>query len=146
MTSFVKNAVLSVAAGSTMHSVVNAVAALSQAQKGRGRVELPVSPAGMEYFCRKKPDAMLAWISEAVRTAKNQVSQVVESQVKFLKCRIVPEVHSSASWRVISQFREEHHKFAQFGVACNIQFSQVTLSRSIVYTHIGIDRLLSLTT
>ena len=102
--SFVKNAVLSVAAGSTMQSVVNAVAALSQAKKGRVRLELPVSPAGMEYFCRKKPDAMLAWISEAVRTAKNQVSQVefcavdaTRAEPEFLSAAIAAAVEAGAT-------------------------------------------------
>ena len=51
--SFVKNSVISVATGSTKESFENAVNALSAAKKARIRVELPVSPVGMEYIAKK---------------------------------------------------------------------------------------------
>ena len=72
MASFVKNATLSVAAGVTAESIQLAAAALEGAAKPQIRIELPVSPVGMEYSCHKKPDKMLAWIGEAVAAAKQK--------------------------------------------------------------------------
>ena len=74
--SFVKNSIISVAAGSNADSVSNAISALSTAKKGRVRIEVPVSPVGMEYIARKKADPMLAWIDEAIRTAKTSLEDV----------------------------------------------------------------------
>ena len=70
MASFVKHSTLSVAAGADMESIDRAAAALEGAAKPQIRIELPVSPVGMEYTCRKKPDKMLLWIAEAVSAAK----------------------------------------------------------------------------
>ena len=70
MASFVKEATLSVAAGITAESVELAAAALEGAAKPCIRIQLPVSPVGMEYTCHKKPDKMLAWIAEVVSAAK----------------------------------------------------------------------------
>ncbi len=70
MASFVKNATLSVAAGVTAESIDLAATALEGAAKPCMRIELPVSPVGMEYTCHKKADKMLAWISTAVTAAK----------------------------------------------------------------------------
>ncbi len=70
--SFVKNATLSVAAGSTAESVELAAAALEGAAKPQIRIELPVSPVGMEYTCHKKPDKMLQWIPAVVSAAKEK--------------------------------------------------------------------------
>ena len=46
--SFVKNSVISVAAGSTDKSIDDAAAALSVAKKGRSRIEVPTEAVGME--------------------------------------------------------------------------------------------------
>lgn len=70
MASFVKNATLSVAAGITAESVDLAAAALEGAAKPCIRIQLPVSPVGMEYTCHKKPDKMLVWIADVVAAAK----------------------------------------------------------------------------
>ena len=70
MASFVKNATLSVAAGITAESVELAAAALEGAAKPQIRIELPVSPVGMEYTCHKKADKMLQWIPTVVAAAK----------------------------------------------------------------------------
>ncbi|MBE6718753.1 MAG: hypothetical protein E7574_05830 [Ruminococcaceae bacterium] len=67
--SFVKNSVISVAAGSTEQSIDDAVMALSAAAKGRIRIEVPTSPVGMEYFMHKKPDKMIEWVKYAVEKA-----------------------------------------------------------------------------
>ncbi|MBE6778698.1 MAG: hypothetical protein E7541_04840 [Ruminococcaceae bacterium] len=67
--SFVKKSVLSVAAGIGADSIAAAAAALHGAAHGRIRIELPLSPVGMEYTCRKKPAAMLEWITKAVTEA-----------------------------------------------------------------------------
>ena len=74
--SFVKNAVISVAAGSNAASVALAAAALRTAEKPRIRIELPVSPATMEYQYHKKPPKMLEYISALVAAAKAEVADV----------------------------------------------------------------------
>lgn len=70
ISSFVKNSVISVAAGIGDGSVENAIAALSSAKKAMVRIELPLSPVGMEYTCRKKSDKMLIYIEECVKAVK----------------------------------------------------------------------------
>lgn len=74
--SFVKNSVISVAAGSNKKSIENAAAALSGAKNARIRIELPVSPVTMEYVTHKKAGKMLEWIKEAVSIAKEYVEDV----------------------------------------------------------------------
>ncbi|MBQ8606072.1 MAG: hypothetical protein IJ408_04985 [Clostridia bacterium] len=74
--SFVKNSILSVAAGITAESIDNAAMALSGAAKPRIRIELPVSTVGMEYTCHKKAPKMLEWIKIAVAKAKESCSDV----------------------------------------------------------------------
>ena len=79
--SFVKQSVLSVAAGKTEESISGAISALSGSPNARIRIELPVSPVGMEYICHKKPDKMLAWIDKAIKMAKEGCSDVEFSAV-----------------------------------------------------------------
>ncbi len=70
MASFVRQATVSVAAGMNEESIDLAAAALEGMAHPCIRIELPVSPVGMEYTCRKKPDKMLLWIPAAVAAAK----------------------------------------------------------------------------
>ncbi len=70
ISAFVKNGVLSVGAGMSEKSIDDAAEALSVTKKGVIRIELPVSPVGMEYTCHKKPAKMLEWIAFAVKKAK----------------------------------------------------------------------------
>lgn len=79
--SFVKESTLSVAAGSTQESIENAAAALSGAAHPLIRVELSVSPVGMEYLCHKKPQKMLEWIASAVALAKEKCGHAEFSAV-----------------------------------------------------------------
>jgi 2-isopropylmalate synthase len=74
--SFVKSSVLSVAAGLNEESITLAAEALSTVRKPSIRIELPVSPVGMEYTCHKKAPKMLEWISFAVKKASALVSDV----------------------------------------------------------------------
>ncbi len=76
VSSFVKNSVISVAAGVGANSVDNAISALSNAKMAQIRIELPVSPVGMEYTCHKKPDKILAHIENCVKTAKSVIDNV----------------------------------------------------------------------
>lgn len=76
VSSFVKSSILSVGAGMSMESIELASAALSGAANGRIRIELPLSPVGMEYVCHKKPVKMVEWIACAVRTAREVCSDV----------------------------------------------------------------------
>ena len=76
LSSFVKNSTLSVAAGSTEESIENAIDALGGAASSSIRIELPVSPVGMEYTCHKKPAKMIEWITTAVTKAKEGCANV----------------------------------------------------------------------
>ncbi len=73
---FLGMTVLSVAAGSDKQSILDAAEALSAAAKRRIRIELPVSPACMEYSCHRKPQKMLEWIGEAVKIAADKCDDV----------------------------------------------------------------------
>ncbi len=76
VSAFVKNSVISVAAGSTKESIENAAVALANAKKPRIRIELPLSTALMEYSARKKAPKMLEWIETAVSHAKKLCDSV----------------------------------------------------------------------
>ncbi len=102
--SFVKNAVLSVAAGYTKQGVDNAVNALNTAEKGRIRIELPVSTVGMEYTCHKKAPKMLEMINELVAYAKEKCNDVefcavdaTRAERDFLKQAIVTAQNAGAN-------------------------------------------------
>lgn len=102
--SFVKNSVLSVAAGLTIESIENAAASLSGANKPRIRIELPVSTVGMEYTCHKKAPKMLEWIEKAVSLAKEKCKDVEFAAVDatradkdFLESAIETAVKSGAT-------------------------------------------------
>lgn len=74
--SFVKKSIISVAAGGSLDSVNNAAIALANADNARIRIELPVSPVGMEYTCHKKAPKMLEWIKVVVSAAKEKCNDV----------------------------------------------------------------------
>ncbi len=76
VSSFVKNSIISVAAGIGKDSVDNAVASLSSAKMAQIRIELPVSPVGMEYTCHKKPDKLLAHIESCIKAAKQSIDNI----------------------------------------------------------------------
>ncbi len=76
ISSFVKNSVISVCGGMTKESIDNAALALISANNPRIRIELPVSPVGMEYVCHKKPDKMIPFIQSLISAAKEKVSDV----------------------------------------------------------------------
>ncbi len=76
ISSFVKKSVISVAADFSEESIVQAADALRNTEHPRIRIELPVSPVGMEYTCHKKPEKMLEQIAQAVAKAKELCSDV----------------------------------------------------------------------
>lgn len=101
--SFVKNSVISVAAGSTDKSIDDAAAALSVAKKGRIRIEVPTSAVGMEYFMHKKPEKMNEWVRYAVEKAASLCSDVefcavdaTRADPAFLKALIATAVEAGA--------------------------------------------------
>ena len=76
ISSFLKNSTLSIAAGNDEKSIDLAAEALANTKNSAIRIELPVSPVGMEYACHKKAVKMLEWIETAVSKAKSLVSSV----------------------------------------------------------------------
>lgn len=104
VSSFVKSSVISVAAGIGADSVDNAIAALSNAKNPQIRIELPVSPVGMEYTCHKKPDKILAHIESTVAKAKSAIANVefcavdaTRAESDFLKKAIDTAVSAGAT-------------------------------------------------
>ena len=104
VSSFVKKGVLSVAAGLTKESIEQAAAALANANHPCIRIELPVSPVGMEYTCHKKPDKMLIWVGEAVKMAKEKCNCVefcaldaTRTEPEFLKKLVEIAVENGAT-------------------------------------------------
>ena len=104
ISSFVKNSVISVAAGVGKDSVENAITALGNAKFPQIRIELPVSPVGMEYICHKKPDKILAHIEESVKKAKEIIKNVefcaidaTRAEEEFLQTAIITAINAGAT-------------------------------------------------
>ena len=104
ISSFVKNSVISVAAGVGENSVENAIASLSSAKMPQLRIELPVSPVGMEYTCHKKPDKILAHIENTIKLAKQTITDVefcavdaTRAEADFLKKAIETAISAGAT-------------------------------------------------
>lgn len=76
VSSFVKQGIVSVAVGMQPGSLENALAALAGTAHPCIRVEVPVSPVGMEYTCHMKAPKMLEWISHTIRAAKEKCAMV----------------------------------------------------------------------
>lgn len=76
ISSFVKDSVLSVGAGSSLESIDEAFQALDSAENKAIRIELPMSPVGMEYALHKKAPKMLEWIEKTVSYAKEKCENV----------------------------------------------------------------------
>ncbi len=128
---FVKDSVLSVAAGRTMDSIDQAAQALSATARGRIRIELPVSPVGMEYTCHKKPDKMLEWITAAVTAAKEKCADVefcavdaTRADSEFLTAALTAAVNAGATHIAVCDSAAEMmpDDFAAFanGVAASV--------------------------
>ncbi len=102
--SFIKNSIISVAAGSDEASIKNAVDALSGFENALIRITLPLSPVCMEYNCHKKPDKMLQWIEKSVSMAVDSGIKVefcaedaTRAEEEFLQSAIKTAIESGAS-------------------------------------------------
>ena len=71
--SFIKESKISVCGGYTVESVAKAAAALNTTKNPEIRIELPMSPVGMEYTCHKKAPAMLQTVGELISAAKKEI-------------------------------------------------------------------------
>lgn len=100
VSSFVKTSTLSVGAGMDIASIENAALSLALAKRARIRIELPVSPVGMEYTCHKKPAKMLEWVQKAVALAKEKCSEVEFSAIDATRAE--PEFLESAIKAAVS--------------------------------------------
>lgn len=76
ISSFVKESKLSVCCGFNIDGVALAAAALNNTLNPEIRVELPMSPVGMEYTCHKKAPAMIELIKELITAAKEKCENV----------------------------------------------------------------------
>lgn len=136
MASFVKNATLSVGAD-TPESVKLAATALEGAAKPCIRIQLPVSPVGMEYTCHKKADKMLQWIPTVVSTAKETgisvefaAADATRADDGYLQAALDAAVQAGADWVTVcddaatrlpddfAAFTAGLHLSVPLGVAC----------------------------
>ncbi len=76
ISTFVREATISVAVSKSKQSVIDAAAALKNAEHGRIRVELPVTPAIMEYSLHIKQNKMCAYIREMIEEARRYTDDV----------------------------------------------------------------------
>jgi 2-isopropylmalate synthase len=104
VSSFVKNSVLSVGAGSSLEAVDRAAEALSSAAHPRIRIELPMSSPVMEYWLHIKQEKMLVYLREMVEKAKTLCDDVefvavdaTNAEEDFLKEAIRTAVEAGAS-------------------------------------------------
>ncbi len=104
LSSFVKNSILSVAVGVAPGSLENALQSLAGAVRPRIRVEVPLSPVGMEYQSHKKPPKMLEFISATVKDAKKACADVefcavdaTRAEPEFLKTAIDTALSAGAT-------------------------------------------------
>ena len=104
VSSFVKNSIISVAAGIGENSVNDAITSLNNAKNAQIRIELPVSPVGMEYTCHKKPDKILVHIENSIKTAKAVIQNVefcavdaTRAEEDFLKKAINTAISAGAT-------------------------------------------------
>ncbi len=74
--SFVKDIKISVCAGFTAQGVEYAAAALNTCTDPEIRIEIPISPVGMQYTCHKKAPAMIELIKELITAAKEKCQKV----------------------------------------------------------------------
>ncbi len=73
---FIKNSTVSVSTGMTAEQVATAAAAVSSAEKARLKVNIPVSPVGMEYVCHKKAPKMLELAKQLFAAATEKCDDV----------------------------------------------------------------------
>ncbi len=76
VSAFVGESILSVGAGMTAESLHLAVQSVAVAKHPRIRVEVPLSPVGMEYIAHKKAPKLLEWVAETVAAAREAVPDV----------------------------------------------------------------------
>lgn len=104
LASFVKKSVVSVAAGSTFDSIEKAAQALSKTARKSIRIELPVSPALMEYNLHKKAQKMLKYIEDCIKKAREYCCDVefcavdaTRAEKDFLKDAIKAAANAGAT-------------------------------------------------
>ncbi len=142
VSSFIKNSVISVAGGKTKESVTATCEALCNTVKPRIRIELPMSPVGMEYTCHIKAPKMLELVGELVSCAASKCNDVefcmvdaTRAEIDFLNEVIKKAVESGAKTVTVCDDAAETmpDKFAEFvgkikkaagdeitvGVSCN---------------------------
>ncbi len=138
LSSFVKNSVLSVAVSVAPGSLENALQSLSGASRSRIRVEVPLSPVGMEYLSHKKPPKMLEFIADTVGAAKARCADVefcaldaTRAEPEFLKQAIGTALSAGATgiglWDNAAEMMPDD--FAAFGASVK-QYVSVPVSVS----------------
>ena len=101
---FLKHGVLAIPVGNDEASVEVAYNAVSGADKARLQVRVPTSPVQMEYFCHKKPAAVLESIKELVEKAVSfgvetefVAEDATRSEIPFLSSAIETAIGAGAA-------------------------------------------------
>ena len=101
--SFVTKSTVSICAGSSVESIEFAANALEGNKNSQIRIELPMSPVGMEYISHKKSAGMLEWINKAVSMVASKGIKVelcaldaTRAEKDFLKEALSTAINSGA--------------------------------------------------
>ena len=101
---FLKNSTLALPVGNDEASVETAYSAVAGANKARLQVRVPTSPVQMEYFCHKKPAAVLESIKSLVAKAASfgvetefVAEDATRSEISFLATAIATAVEAGAT-------------------------------------------------
>jgi len=138
--SFVKESKISVCAGYTPEGVSLAAAALNTAKNAEIRIELPMSPVGMEYTCHKKAPAMIELIKTMVSAAKEKCSEVqfcavdaTRAEQGFLIDAIKTAIEAGATGITVCDTAAEMmpDSFAEFVSNLKKEISDVELAVSV---------------
>jgi len=138
--SFIKESRVSVCGGYTVDSVNLAATALNTTKNPEIRIELPMSPVGMEYTCHMKAPKMLETVKTLVAAAKEKTQNVqfcavdaTRAEEEFLVEAINTAIESGATSVTVcdttgEMLPDEFAEFvknikAQINVADDVQFA-----------------------
>lgn len=114
VSAFVRKSTVSVAVGASQKSLDDALNALNGSGNGMIRLEVPVSPVGMEYTGHKKPAMMLEWIRTSITAIREKglkaefsAMDATRAEEDFLKKAIAIAEEAGASSIAVSDSAAE---------------------------------------
>lgn len=104
LSAIIRNSTIAVPVALEKESVAQTTAALKEAAHFRLQVPVPVSAVQMEYLCHKKPDAVLATVTEIVSECKKYTEEVefqaldaTRAEAEFVKTAVETAIAAGAT-------------------------------------------------